>query len=176
MGNRIPDGTQVSLQSFVENRAPTRCRSVLNMSGVAAPFTLNVSDTPVTSPLCTNNTCAVGTFTIPSTWPVVRGARYSLCFFTALPFTSPVSFREFEYDLLGPEAYIEVFQHSPDYLRDVCTRRTQNMQVVTGDGVADSKLVPDTEPYFFDSRVEDPTYQANLEADRTPLAVPLQGW
>jgi hypothetical protein len=183
MGHRIPDGTQVSLQSAsartavpIPDRAPTHCKAILNMSGVAAPFVLNVSNTSVASSLCTRNTCAVGSFTIPADWPVVRGARYSLCFFTALPFSTPVSFREFEYELLGPAAYIEVFQHTPDYLSDVCTRRTQDMQVVSGDGVADNKLPPDTAPYFFDSRVEGTAYQSNLEGVRKPMTPPVQGW
>lgn len=184
MGHRIPDGTMVSLQAGsvntavpVTERAPTQCKSIVSLSGVATPFLLNISNTSVAGPtLCTNGTCAVGTFTIPSNWSVVRGARYSLCFFNAWPFNAPVAFTEFEYELLGPEAYIEVFQHDPDYLVDVCTRRTQGMQVVTGDGAADDKLAPDTQPYFFDSRIESSTYQTNLDADRKPLESPIQGW
>ena len=183
MGNRIPVGTQVTLQSSssttaetIPNREPTHCAKIVDISGVSVPFVLNVSDSVLPSTRLCNGTCNTGTFTIPASWPLVRGAKYSLCFFVALPFTSPVSLTEYQNELLGAQTYIEVFQHDQDYLRDVCTRRTQDMQVVTGDGVADNKLPPVANPFYFDSRVEGTRYEADLEEDRMPMQPGPQGW
>ena len=109
---------------------------------------LNVSSRPWGHPLC-NGTCDEATFVLPAGTPFVRGARYSFCFFTPIPFYYPKSDREYGRNLL-PDVHLEIVQHHDEYLRDVCTRHQASVEgFVHGKSDLDRDIV---RPFYFDSR------------------------
>lgn len=172
-GNRIPNGTLVTLQSMtpemtnlsLPDRSPTRCRAVSNVTGVQTPFTLIPDDTLTSSRRLCNGTCMTASITIPSNWPFVRGARYSLCFFVPVPhFTEPNDLAEYQHELLGPDAFVEVVQSTSSFLTDVCTHRRQGVDVVVGTGLVDSEIAEEAPPYMFESPIEGAEYQQQHRA------------
>ena len=143
-GAHIPTGTQVTLQtsssstpnSDVAQGLPTHCKNIQNITGASVPFTLSVAteqigtNTSFNNAYCGSNTCDVGTITIPYTHPFVLGYSYSLCFFVASPFPSPVVLSEYEHELLGESMVIDVVTKYDTYLENVCERRKQTIDSI----------------------------------------------
>ena len=159
-GNRIPPGTIVSLQTTTDDyfataapRSPTNCSIVRPLVGDARPLHLNVSQMSRWSPHC-NGTCDMAHLVIPEDLPLVRGARYSFCFFVPIPFASFKSEREFGVNLI-PEVYLEVIQPREEYLRDVCTRHQNLVEGFMINGRDDSNR-PLVRPYYFNSLAQGP--------------------
>lgn len=154
IGQQIPRGTMVTMQTTrnVEDATtpnqPTHCLKVNYLTGAATPLLLNIT-TRRYSGLC-NGTCDEGTVMFPSSWPWVRGARYSFCFFTPFPFATPRVPAEFAQELLGPAAYLEVTQSYTEYLTDICNRRLANVNLFYNDRRTD-RNTDKVQPFYFDS-------------------------
>lgn len=175
-GNRIPNGTLVSLQSMtpqmvnltLPERAQTHCKVVSNLTGVQTPFVLIPSDTLTSSQRLCNGTCMTASITIPTTWPLIRGAQYSFCFFNPSPyFATPNDSNEYQNEYL-PGTYLEVVQNENSFLTDVCAHRRQEVDVVEGTGNLDSQLPASTPPYKFESPITGPLNAQHI-ADTTTL-------
>lgn len=157
-GQNIPYGTRLSLQTTTEEEfveapnQPTRCKHVGVVHGASEPIELNVTKTAFYNKLC-NGTCQSATVTFPSTWPFVRGAKYSLCFFVPRPWATPQVPTEYDYELLGGDAFVEVVQKHEEYLRDVCLRRRHNLEMFYGSGHVDTHRDL-AHPWYFESAVE----------------------
>jgi hypothetical protein len=157
IGSRIPAGTRVTLQTTTEDffatappRYPTNCSSIRPLVGDATPVLLNVSTRHYRHRLC-NGTCDEATFYLSKATPLVRGARYSLCFFIPLPFKVPTAAREYAMNLL-PNVFIEVVQARAEYLQDVCTRYQNGVDLFMGSAIRDDTQRDIVRPYYFDSR------------------------
>jgi hypothetical protein len=160
-GNRIPNGTLVSLQSMTPDMvnltlpegAQTHCKRVSNLTGVHTPFVLIPDDTLTSSQRVCNGTCMTASITIPSTWPLVRGSQYSFCFFNPVPhFSTPNDFSEYQNEYLKG-AFLEVVQNVNSFLSDVCAIRRQEVDVVEGTGKPDSQLPASSAPFVFESPI-----------------------
>ena len=157
-GPYIPQGLRVTMQttdernSLVPPRRVTHCDHIHTLTGASEPMLLNITAKREYSPLC-NGTCQYATITFPASWPWVRGAQYSFCFFVPFPFNEPRAHAEWRTELMR-NAYIEVVQKHTDYLRDVCDRRKANVNLFYGDGRTDLNRDKKTGPWYFDSPVE----------------------
>lgn len=175
LGPRIPAGTLVTLQTLdpaqglplsQRTGTETHCKSVTDVTGVSTPFPLTVSNfwyNSTRTPSLCNGSCMSASIVIPKTWALQRGARYSFCFYVPLPFATPNNLPEYQFELLGSQAYLEVVQHDKDFLRDVCTRRTQDLQAVVAGGPVDSQLPVVSNPSPLDSPIEGVYGQQHLD-------------
>lgn len=155
-GSRIPNGTQVSLQTqdpslfvtYGQTGAATNCVSVTTLTGASTPLPLTIIGT-LNNSLCVNaSNCTVATITLPASWPFVRGANYSFCFFVPLPFSNYSNPAEFQNNLLGPAAMLTIVQGALSYLRDTCSRFQEELGVVLGTGTNDAQRAPVIPPMF----------------------------
>eukprot|EP00388_Colpodella_angusta_P015581 GDKJ01038619.1.p1 GENE.GDKJ01038619.1~~GDKJ01038619.1.p1 ORF type:complete len:266 (-),score=0.35 GDKJ01038619.1:62-859(-) len=169
-GSRIPAGTLLTLQTgddSVSNptqyRQQTQCVKVSNITNASTPLPLTVTSTSNSTLNATfaarycganSTTCDVATVTIPSTWPFIRGAKYSLCFFMADLFATPSSsLNEYQYNMLGSNMYIDVVQKYTSYQEDICEYRKHDIETFYG-GYSDSNQ-PRRTMNAFDASVED---------------------
>jgi hypothetical protein len=163
VGNRLPKffGVQLQTTNYKTHNGlegePTHCTqsrprtpvSMINGSTIPA-YAFNVSDLYSFNPLC-NGTCtkALLKFPPPAQLGLVRGHRYSMCFFLPYDFDFPISSDEFRWDFL-PNSYVEVYQSERSYLEETCVRHQQLVELLYFDANATDTTRPVQTPWFFD--------------------------
>lgn len=154
IGKNIPHGVIVTLQTTQEGFfahepfQPTNCSKISHLIGASRPFHLNVSTHRYKDKLC-NGTCDLAHLVVPATLPLVRGARYSLCFFPPFPYANPKQQDEYANDWL-PGLSIEFIQKREEYLTDVCTRHRHSVDLFYGNGWDDTDR-DRVSPFYFDT-------------------------
>ena len=170
VGRRLPRMMSVQLQTTsyqTHNGAegqPTHCvqtkpRNTIPMNGSSTPVVaFNISRVYSFDKFC-NGTCdrAILRFPPPETLGLVRGHKYSFCFFFPYDYDVPLSSDEYRWDFL-PNLYLEVAQSQRNYQQETCERRSQLIDLLYYDQTATdaTRVVPS--PWYFNGPLQPDGY------------------
>ena len=168
VGRNLPVGMSVQLQTTTYKThptlegEPTHCtqtgiRDPIPFN-VSAPGTaLNVTRSRSPHPAC-NASCDQVLIHFPTTLKLVRGHKYSLCFFMPYNYRTPKTQNEYRWDYL-PGMWLEVAETRMNFLRETCQRHRDLVNVLYFDRTATdlTRVVPS--PMYFDGPVHKDGYE-----------------
>lgn len=168
VGSRIPRGMQVQLQttSYTTHSGPEGEPTQCSQTKPRNPVLLNVSVPAVATnvtpsyrfmPLC-NGTCAHTNVHFPASLKLVRGHKYSICFFLPYHFPTPLSSDEYMWNFL-PNVWVEIAESRANYLRETCERHKNLINLLYYNPNATDVVRNVPSPFYFDGPIEPKNWQ-----------------